>query len=458
MAVDGREIPEAERRTINAETSGLLSQIASDQMVIWTVEPAEKEELFSNFHVPAIFPLKWHLTILGFIVVDNVTQHQMELFQFYCQFISMLLNMAHLYEEVQDQKEELNELTDILFIQNSRLAALNKVGIEIAATDDIEQICRIIVTTAVNEFPNRYAAILLQDEKSHELRVVASVGLDGLEGLHLGRKMDEKLKQSMDTGRIISHKSHTEPLQLGEHALSGWGVFPFKGRTECLGALIAEIGEEDISDSLALLLSHGAIIIDSVKLMDEKVKMNESLTIRTNELVLLNKRLEQLSVTDQLTGLFNRRHFQERLVIEMSRSNRYKQSLCLLMLDIDHFKNVNDTLGHAAGDEVVKEVSRRLVSHVRLSDLVVRHGGDEIVILLTDTNLESAKHKAEQLRRAINEQPIESQEGSINVSISVGVAVYPSTHVSRGEDLCNEADKALYRAKQGGRNRVVAAE
>jgi diguanylate cyclase (GGDEF)-like protein len=361
--------------------------------------------------------------------------------------------------EIHSRKEELRELTDILFSQNAQLAALHKVGMEIAGKDDRGQICRIIASTAVTELGADSAAVLLLDKETGELRVESAIGLEGIEGATLGEAPDRKIREGIETGRITSHKGSRGALQLGGNLINKWGIFPFKGRNNNkLGALVAEIGADDISDSLAILVNHGAMILDTFMLMEEKARMNELLTAQARELALANKRLEQLAVTDQLTGLFNRRHFQERLPMEMARATRHGRTLALLMIDIDRFKTVNDTFGHTAGDEVLKEVSRRILKNLRLSDLVVRYGGEEIVVLLADTGPAPAGNVAEHLRRAVYDKPVDAFGKSIRVSISIGVAVFPSSRVNNGEELYNEADKAMYRAKEAGRNRVEAAE
>jgi diguanylate cyclase (GGDEF)-like protein len=458
IASDGREIPPDRRRIFAIDSSAALSHVIGEQNVVWSVDAPERERLFPGFDSPTLFPIKWRPSALGFLVADRVDQTQRELFQFLGQYISLLLNISLLHKEVHNQKEELSELTGILFSQNAQLAALHKVGMEIAGKDDRGQICRIIASTAVSELGADRAAVLLLDKKTKELRVESAIGLEGIEGAPLGEAPDKQIRECIETGRITSYKSSPEALQLGGNRINEWGIFPFKGRNDKLGALVAEIGAEDISDSLAILVNHGAMILDTFMLMEEKAKMNELLTMQADELALANKRLEQLSVTDQLTGLFNRRHFQERLPMELSRATRHGRTLALLMIDIDHFKTVNDTFGHTAGDEVLKEVSRRIVKNLRLSDLVVRYGGEEIVVLLTDTGLAPAGSVAEHLRTAVYDKPVDAYGESIRVSISIGVAVFPSSRVHNGEDLYNEADKAMYRAKEAGRNRVEAAE
>jgi diguanylate cyclase (GGDEF)-like protein len=458
IASDGREIPPDRRRTFAIDSSTALSQVIGKQKVIWSVDDPERERLFPGFESPTLFPIKWNPSALGFLVADRVDQTQRELFQFLGQYIALLLNISLLHKEVHSQKEELRELADILFSQNAQLAALHKVGMEIAGKDDRGQICRTIASTAVTELGAKRAAVILLNRETRELRVEAAIGMEGIEGVTLGEAQDRKIRECIETGRITSHKGSRGALQLGGNRISEWGIFPFKGRNDKLGALVAEIGVEDISDSLAILVNHGAMILDTFMLMEEKAKMNELLIMQARELALANKRLEQLSVTDQLTGLFNRRHFQERLPIELSRATRYGRTLALLMIDIDHFKTVNDTFGHTAGDEVLKEVSRRIVKILRLSDLVVRYGGEEIVVLLTDTGMAPAGNVAEHLRTAVYDKPVDAFGKSIRVSISIGVAVFPSSRVHNGEDLYNEADKAMYRAKEAGRNRVESAE
>jgi diguanylate cyclase (GGDEF)-like protein len=160
----------------------------------------------------------------------------------------------------------------------------------------------------------------------------------------------------------------------------------------------------------------------------------------------------QAALVDPLTGIPNRRGFFERAAAAVSAAVRHKFPLSAVFLDIDRFKEINDSLGHAAGDQVLKETARRLDGLRRTEDLLCRFGGEEFVLLLPYTNLEQAAAFAERVREAIASKPIEYYGKSIAVTFSAGVASFPSGDTL--EALLQRADQAMYRAKQQGRNRV----
>jgi two-component system, cell cycle response regulator len=167
---------------------------------------------------------------------------------------------------------------------------------------------------------------------------------------------------------------------------------------------------------------------------------------------IANQQLAEHAATDPLTGLSNRRHIEPQLLGETSRALRHRATFSVLMADLDHFKLVNDRYGHDAGDEVLREVARRIRSMLRTEDRPARWGGEEFLVLLTDTDADQAAIVAEKIREALAETPIEVNGQSIDMTISIGVAEH------QGEDdpldLIRRADRALYQAKDEGRNRV----
>ncbi|MBK9977401.1 MAG: diguanylate cyclase [Gemmatimonadetes bacterium] len=168
-----------------------------------------------------------------------------------------------------------------------------------------------------------------------------------------------------------------------------------------------------------------------------------------------NRRLEVLAHTDPLTAVLNRRALTERLNSELERVKRYETQVSLLLIDIDHFKRVNDTYGHLVGDDVLTDVGALLQSAVRSVDVVARYGGEEFVIALPETGLMGATVFAERIRELIEEHRFSHAGGSeLHLTASVGVACYPSPGLETVEDLLATADQALYRAKAEGRNRV----
>jgi len=172
------------------------------------------------------------------------------------------------------------------------------------------------------------------------------------------------------------------------------------------------------------------------------------------DLVRSARQLEVLATTDPLTGLFNRRHFLSAMEAEWSRFQRYYRSLSVLMVDIDHFKAVNDRFGHAAGDEAIKAVAAVCISGKRKSDLVGRVGGEEFAILLPETSMSRARVVAERIRRKIEALALPTGGAPLTLSVSVGVAE-AFTSMSGVDALMKAADGALYEAKAQGRNRSV---
>jgi two-component system cell cycle response regulator len=169
-----------------------------------------------------------------------------------------------------------------------------------------------------------------------------------------------------------------------------------------------------------------------------------------------NARLEQLAQTDPLTQLLNRRALTERITAEMERALRYDSTLALLMIDIDHFKKVNDTFGHLVGDDVLRDVGQLLLDTIRVSDIVARYGGEEFLILLPETDEAGAVSFAERIRTAVEDHAFArgGENPPLRITSSVGVAVFPAARIENVEDLLSRSDAALYRAKADGRNRV----
>ena len=175
---------------------------------------------------------------------------------------------------------------------------------------------------------------------------------------------------------------------------------------------------------------------------------------RTLELKLANERLSELAMTDPLTKVMNRRAFSKKLIEEIDRSTRYKHSLIIAMIDIDHFKHFNDTEGHVLGDEALKKVAQIFLSNLRKSDSLARYGGEEFIIMMPETKLNSGMEICERLRTAIENHSFQGQERAGYLTVSIGLCEFPESG-DNAEDLVKSADKALYEAKQSGRNRVM---
>lgn len=208
---------------------------------------------------------------------------------------------------------------------------------------------------------------------------------------------------------------------------------------------------QEANESLSKLhLSAEQVLLE----MHEAKQRSDQLT---EELKSANTRLKELVYRDGLTGLYNHRYFQESLSNELSRAIRYQSSFSLILFDVDHFKKVNDTYGHPAGDQVLMNISKAVSSAVRPSDIVARHGGEEFAVILPETSAAGAKVFAARLRRCVEGIATQVDGQLIYVTISAGTTTFTvETHDTDKNTLIEIADQALYQAKQSGRNQVVA--
>ena len=170
-----------------------------------------------------------------------------------------------------------------------------------------------------------------------------------------------------------------------------------------------------------------------------------------------NERLREWAIRDGLTGLYNHRHFQELLRTEFARAVRYGQVLACLMVDLDHFKLVNDTYGHPFGDEVLKQVAATLVAEARKVDVLARYGGEEFVLILPSTDTVGARIVAERICERVAQSPVSQDGVTVAITLSIGVATSDDARCTNENALVKLADTALYRAKRAGRNRVCLA-
>lgn len=201
---------------------------------------------------------------------------------------------------------------------------------------------------------------------------------------------------------------------------------------------------------MALFIAYSIYSYNLDQARKENRRLEQMVAERTRE-------IEILSNTDGLTGLWNRRYLEEILDRECQRAKRYGHELTILMLDLDHFKHVNDTYGHRGGDEVLRESARRVKTALRQTDFVGRYGGEEIVVVLTDTNRENALTVAEKICRTIADTPVNFEGQQIPVTTSIGASAMVSANESV-HDILERADAALYHSKRDGRNRVTVID
>jgi diguanylate cyclase (GGDEF)-like protein len=214
-----------------------------------------------------------------------------------------------------------------------------------------------------------------------------------------------------------------------------------------------------LSTPIALAIENALLYAERKRAEERLQKASENLEKevmnRTSELRRAKSRLEELSITDGLTGLYNYRHLIQSLETELRRSKRYQRTLSLLLMDIDYFKNLNDTYGHLCGDYVIKTVGQLLKNNVRGTDVAARYGGDELAVMLIETDTKNALEVAEKLKQEIESHTFQWHQNQLSVNLSIGAATAPAPGIQEVSDLVQAADQALYRAKRAGRNTVV---
>ncbi len=189
-----------------------------------------------------------------------------------------------------------------------------------------------------------------------------------------------------------------------------------------------------------------------------KIKSLIRLKELQDELKKTNKLLENLAITDGLTGIYNHRYFYEKINEEFERAKRYNAPLSLIMFDFDYFKRINDRYGHVVGDSVLVEMAKIVMSNIRKHDIFARYGGEEFVLLLPHTNSTGAIQEAERIRKAVESHHFQHIDKRGDVTISLGIVTFPSKYINHPEDMVKLADAALYEAKKLGRNRCVHYE
>jgi diguanylate cyclase (GGDEF)-like protein len=182
--------------------------------------------------------------------------------------------------------------------------------------------------------------------------------------------------------------------------------------------------------------------------------LNKELETKLGEINTLQGELRQQAIRDPLTGVYNRRFLEEALNCEIPRAIEQNYPLCLIMMDLDNFKGVNDIYGHKAGDLVLRELADKIKHAIRDGDLACRYGGDEFIIILPNVAPEIAYQRAEQIRQNIEAMTTKYKMVTLKVTASLGISVFPE-HGSSADLLMRAADKALYYSKQEGRNRVT---
>jgi diguanylate cyclase (GGDEF)-like protein/PAS domain S-box-containing protein len=340
-----------------------------------------------------------------------------------------------------EANEQMRQVLNELQLRNKEIVLLNEMSRLLQASQTVEEAYQIIADLSNQLFPRTTGALYLLNSARTSVSAMASWGdLPAAEKMFApndcwGLRHGRTHPLSEDQGGLqCLHLS--EPLPAVSYCL------PVQIQGEILGILHVRSQHKENLEAAKFQLAYTVVEQTGMALSN----------------LNLRAALREQSIRDPVTGLYNRRYMEEALKQHLSRVTRHLHPLGIIMIDIDHFKNFNDVHGHAAGDQILRELGKFLQSHIRGEDTACRYGGEEFILIMPDVFLEAAKSRAEQLRHAARELRVEDGGQSFaGITLSIGVALYP-LHGRTIENVLRAADSALYRAKQEGRDRVVIAE
>jgi two-component system, cell cycle response regulator len=292
--------------------------------------------------------------------------------------------------------------------------------------------------------------ILVVDQDSQSLGVL----LEPLRWEGYDTKGETSLKQALKLARTWSPHILLIDIRINPEALKAIEIF--KKKLPLTSILI--ISDDPATESIISGLDAGAddYIIKPFVPLELLARIRTHLRIRdlTQQLMYVNEKLKELVDTDDLTGLFNMRSLYQKLEFEIERGKRFQRDVCVVMMDMDHFKSVNDGHDHLFGSYVISQVGKIIKQSTRNIDIPARYGGDEFLVVLTEVNYDGAMLFCERLRKFIEKNTFQSGTDSIKLTASLGFAITRPGESISARELVRRADHALYHAKRNGRNKV----
>jgi two-component system cell cycle response regulator len=276
------------------------------------------------------------------------------------------------------------------------------------------------------------------------------------------KKISLLRSSSIDDALQVLQQNHFDLILL-DYLLSDGNGLDFLRRMEKAGLEIPAVvitgqGDEMIAKQVIQAGAYDYLPknkIDEESLLRVLINTLEKARLKT-EIKNAQEKIAMMSIRDELTGLYNRRYFNEVVEKEVSRATRYQADLVLCMIDLDYFKKINDTYGHLAGDMTLSEIAGMLRKCVRQSDLCCRYGGEEFTVIMTNTDINGARKVSERFRKMVAHRLFQYNSHKFNCTVSVGIAAYKPELNQSSTELMEAADYALYKAKAQGRNRVFA--
>ncbi len=361
------------------------------------------------------------------------------------------ISTEELTAQLDAARRQLDELTDEVARNDDKMQRTQERELKLLQAEDLDSLLGILVDGLRVSYGLEYVSVVLCDP-DHDIRHLLVASGTPPEG-HADVLIVESLT-GLAPQYIALHRPWLGSFAACDHqmicpnadGLGSIAMIPLKHRGKLVGSINLCSG-----DATRFTSGHASDFLEHLGIIASFCVEN----------TINRARLLRSGFTDVLTGWNNRRYLSVRLVEELARARRDQVGVTCLMLDVDHFKNVNDTWGHAAGDAVLRELAQRIDSQVRASDVAARYGGEEFVVLLPSTEVASAKLLAERIRKAISATPFDLPTGdTATVTVSIGISeTHPGPDDTDlktiGDSLVARADVALYAAKSAGRDRVI---
>ncbi|MDH5691841.1 MAG: sensor domain-containing diguanylate cyclase [Gammaproteobacteria bacterium] len=363
-----------------------------------------------------------------------------------------------LKEENQQLRRQLKTFMHNVRVNEEKLRRLQDLEIRLIHASSLDDFFNITLNDYRNTAQLDEVTLVLMDP-SFELRKILME--ERLDGRYQSRLRFVDRRNELEEQFQIPTKPYVGPFHAERHRQ----LYQAKDKELASIAILPLYQQHKLVGSLNLASSHGERFIAGTA-ADLLQRFSQILTACLGN-VINSERLKRLGLTDPLTGLNNRRFFDQRLYEEVGQSQRNSQPLCCLFFDVDHFKRVNDKFGHEAGDIVLKEVASIIRMNLRTADVLSRYGGEEFAALLLQSNESKAREIGERIRRSVESTQFNLTENTnLRVSISIGIAIIDKlprnfntmTTEELASDLVNRADYYLYQAKKTGRNKVVCGD
>lgn len=421
---------------------------------------AQQRRLETNCGSIVVLPLLYHGEAFGTMTIINTpqqsdfTNQEITWLQAIANQAALAIGRAQIYNQLDIANNSLNQrnsqlqkeitqrkqVEEKILQQNKMLAKLHQITLDLLKQYNLEQLLKKIVELSTEFLDAEYGEIMLVENNALIVKA-ATQNQQHIIGEIANRQEALLSWQAVDTLQPVILKDYST----WEHRREVYSKFSLHATAD-----FPILNNETSIGVLAFGRSK-----PNYEFTPEQIQFG-SLFASLTALIIINSQLretlKQQSIHDALTGLFNRRYMEETLKQELSRAARQNHPLVIIMLDIDHFKNFNDSFGHLAGDALLSQLGQFLQTNIRMEDTVCRYGGEEFLLIMPNVSLETAKSRAELLREGISQFQLDSGD----ITISFGITSYPQQGKTM-DALIHSADKALYRAKENGRNRVEVA-